>query len=243
VTRWLSRRSLALGVVALVLIAGMLVMGLWQLSVFDDRQQRDAAAQLERDPVPLAELIGPDDALPADAVGRPVSVQGRYVVDEQVYVAGLSGHHDTYAVATPLVDQTGSAILVVRGSADRADREAAPPPGGQVSVVGVLEPASPEGGPIDDARVTTGLRIAALVPAFSHDLYSGYVVLRSSDPAESLPAVQPPTPDPSLVAGLRNLAYALQWWLFAGFVAFMWWRIVRDDEASDADSGLPTTVG
>jgi hypothetical protein len=27
----------------------------------------------------------------------------------------------------------------------------------------------------------------------------------------------------------RNLAYAVQWWLFAAFGVFMWWRVVRDD--------------
>ena len=27
---------------------------------------------------------------------------------------------------------------------------------------------------------------------------------------------------------LRNFGYSLQWWLFAGFAGFFWWRIVRD---------------
>ena len=27
---------------------------------------------------------------------------------------------------------------------------------------------------------------------------------------------------------LQNFGYSLQWWLFAGFAAFFWWRIVRD---------------
>jgi len=27
---------------------------------------------------------------------------------------------------------------------------------------------------------------------------------------------------------LLNFGYALQWWLFSGFVAAMWWRIMRD---------------
>jgi hypothetical protein len=26
---------------------------------------------------------------------------------------------------------------------------------------------------------------------------------------------------------LRNLAYGLQWWIFAGFTVFMWWRMLR----------------
>ncbi len=223
--RWFGRRAVGLGVIALVLIGAMSVLGLWQLSVFDERQQRDGAERLERDPVPLSELFGPDQAFPSDGIGRPVTVTGRYDVGQQLFVTDFPGHDDTYAVATPLVDDTGSAILVVRGSSDRAEAEAPPR---TVTVEGVLEPTSPEGGSADDARVAEGLRIPALVEDFDRDLYSGYVVLRSSDPTELLPPVEPPTPEPSLLAGLRNLAYALQWWVFAAFVAFMWWRVVRD---------------
>ncbi len=28
---------------------------------------------------------------------------------------------------------------------------------------------------------------------------------------------------------LQNLSYALEWWVFAGFAVFLWWRLVRDD--------------
>ncbi len=27
---------------------------------------------------------------------------------------------------------------------------------------------------------------------------------------------------------LQNFGYSIQWWLFSGFAAFMWWRVVRD---------------
>jgi cytochrome oxidase assembly protein ShyY1 len=234
--RVLGRRALGLGIVALVLISGMTVLGFWQLSVFDDRQQRDGEKQLEREPVPISEVMGPDDAYPADAVGRPVLVEGRYVDDEEVYVARLAGHDDAFAVVTPLLDGTGSAVLVVRGSTDEPD-QAPPAPAGRVEVTGILEPSTPEGDALDDRRVTNGLRIAALVAGFGTDLYSGYVVLTESNPAETLPPVEPPIPEPSLLAGLRNLAYALQWWVFAGFVAFMWWRIVREDEPFEEGAG------
>jgi cytochrome oxidase assembly protein ShyY1 len=243
VTRWLRGRSLGLGALALVLIVVMTALGLWQLSVFDDRQQRDGAEQLEQEPVPLEDVMGPDDAFPGDAVGRPVTVEGRYEVGEPLYVEGLPGHDDAYAVVAPLVDATGSAILVVRGSTDARPAAVPPAPEGPVSVVGVLEPSTADGEPVDENRVATGLRIAELVPGFSRDLYSGYVVLRTSEPPEPLPPVEPPIPDPSLAAGLRNLAYALQWWVFAGFVGFMWWRIVRDDDDADVGSQTPSAVG
>lgn len=34
---------------------------------------------------------------------------------------------------------------------------------------------------------------------------------------------------------IRNFGYSLQWWLFAGFALFFWWRIVRDVARRDAE--------
>jgi cytochrome oxidase assembly protein ShyY1 len=46
-------------------------------------------------------------------------------------------------------------------------------------------------------------------------------------------AAQPervPAPQPQR-SGLawRNLAYALQWWVFAAFALVLWWKMVRQD--------------
>ncbi|HZY01629.1 MAG TPA: hypothetical protein VFE92_19400, partial [Dermatophilaceae bacterium] len=47
----------------------------------------------------------------------------------------------------------------------------------------------------------------------------------------SSPAVQRVPPPAQVGGGIswRNAAYALQWWVFALFAAYMWWRMVRDD--------------
>ena len=38
------------------------------------------------------------------------------------------------------------------------------------------------------------------------------------------------------LTGLRNLLYAIEWWFFGAFAAFIWWRWVRDEESGrDAD--------
>jgi cytochrome oxidase assembly protein ShyY1 len=38
-------------------------------------------------------------------------------------------------------------------------------------------------------------------------------------------------PPPEVTGGIkwRNAAYALQWWVFAAFAAFMWVKMVRED--------------
>ncbi len=210
-------------------MTAMVLLGLWQLGVYDDRQSADSVATLDEDPQPLDDVLGPDEAFPSDGVGKPVTVRGTYVADEQLYVEGLSGNDARYAVVTPLLTNSGSAVLVVRGGAEEA---AADVPPGAVDVTGVLEPPAPEGGPVATGRITDGLRIAALVEAFSEDLYGGYVIASGSS-ADGLSPITAPAPDSSGWAGIRNLLYAIQWWLFAAFVGFMWWRIVGDLETAE----------
>jgi surfeit locus 1 family protein len=225
VRRYLTLRALGLAAVAGVLMAAMVVLGLWQLGTYDEHQRSDAAAQLAREPAPLDDVLGPDDPFPADGVGRPVTVTGRYLSTEQLYVEGFAGADARYAVVTPLVTESGSAILVVRGA---ANTPAADVPPGEVRVSGVLEPATTEGAELDTDRVTNGLRVSALVSDVSADLYGGYLV-STPESNQGLVPVRPDRPTPSRWAGARNLVYALQWWLFAAFVAFMWWRVVHDD--------------
>ncbi len=227
-SRYLTPRALGLAVVAVLLMAAMVVLGLWQLGSYDEQQRTNAATQLARAPVPLDDVVGPDDPFPADGVGRPVTVSGQYVADEQLYVDGFAGADARYAIVTPLLTDSGSALLVVRGA---ADEPAADVPAGEVFVAGVLEPATAEGAPLEGDRVTDGLRISSLVSEVSADLYGGYVV--ATPAADSgLEPVRPDLPAPSRWAGVRNLLYAVQWWLFAAFVAFMWWRLVNDETAT-----------
>ncbi len=224
--RFLNPRALGLAAVGLLLIAAMIWLGFWQFRVYDNHQHADAKAALAKPIVPLGALLGPDDAFPSDAVSRPVRVSGRYLPTNQIYVRHLPGAADRYAVATPLVTASGSAIMVVRGSSESPSAAA---PAGRVMVSGILEPSGESGGSPNAARIADGLSISSLVNSVRPDLYSGYLVLRSSNPEQSpnLAPVTPPLPDPSRWSGLRNLLYACQWWVFALFVVFMWWRMTE----------------
>ncbi|MDQ3485321.1 MAG: SURF1 family protein [Actinomycetota bacterium] len=231
--RYLSLRALGLGLVAVVLIVAMVTLGLWQLGAYDDRQATDAATQVERRPVPLDDVMGPDEGFPSDGVGRPVRVIGEFLADEQLYVEELPGSAERYAVVTPLLTDNGAAVLVVRGSSDEASADVPP---GDVEVSGSLEPPTTDGAAVDESRVTKGLRVSALVEAVRVDLYGGYVVAYEGAATSGLTPVVAPTPEPSRWAGIRNLLYAFQWWLFAAFVAFMWWRVVADLDTTAAAS-------
>jgi len=227
VRRYTTGRALGLLAVALVLMAAMIGLGWWQYDAYRAQQHDDAADAASRDPVPLDDVLGPDEGFSGDAVAQPVVATGRYDAAGQLYVEDLPGSPLRYAVVTPLVTDTGSAVLVVRGASAEPSADV---PTGTVEVHGSLQPSQDQGSPLDEGRVTDGIRVSTLVAEVEPDLYGGYVVLTASEPAESLPVVDPPLPEPSRWAGLRNLVYALQWWIFAAFAAFMWWRIVQDTE-------------
>jgi len=240
--RYLTPRALGLAALAVVLIAAMVWLGLWQLDVYDEQQRDDTAEQLTRDPVPLDDLLGSDAPFPAQGVGRPVLVEGRYLTDEQLYVDGLPGSVQRYAVVTPMLTGSGSAVLVVRGSSAQPAIDLPSPGSEPTAVSGVLEAPTADGAGLDDARITDGLRIAALAGDVDSDLYGGYVI--ADRPAPGLAGVDPAPPEASRWTGIKNLVYALQWWLFAGFVAFMWWRIVRDlAETDDREGQVGASAG
>jgi surfeit locus 1 family protein len=249
---FLTARAFGLGLVALALMAVMVVLGLWQLGVYEDHQHDDAQAKLSRTPVPLEDVLGPDDAFPSDGVARPVRVTGHYLPDETFEVRGSDTWDAPVVQVTPLQVADGSIVLVVRG---RGGPDTPPPPSGNVEVDAVLEPSDANGDALGPDRVTNGIRTAALVQDFREDLYTGYLVQTSSTPADQVTPINAPTPDASRWAGIRNLVYAMQWWVFAGFVAFMWWRMVvetpggvrpdnaQEDGADDSAASSPRSVG
>jgi cytochrome oxidase assembly protein ShyY1 len=204
-------------------------LGLWQLSAW--HQHRVAA---ERDLVnqpakPLAEVMTGDSPFPGDAVGQPVSFSGRWIGDN-LYVADReqAGRRGYWVVTALVVDGSRSAMPVVRGWAARAD---VPAPTGTASVTGWLQASEGNDAidtdPHDDVIPT--MRIASLVEHVPADLYSGYVVARTVSDQQGLVHVDPPsTPGVSAFTGLRNLFYAVEWWVFGGFAVFIWVRWCRD---------------
>lgn len=220
---YLSPKVLGLTLLALVLVAAMTLMGLWQLDTYNQAQSVAAAETANIAPVPLDSLLGPDQAFTAEAHARPVVVEGEYDRPQLLVDRGSGPPW----LVNPLVTDSGAAILVVRGLAQPGSAPAPPP--GQVRVVGSLQPSEAQGSDnrLGDNRVPT-LSTAQLIDQVEGDLYSGYVVLTDQDPPSTVPVAPAPLPATSFTTGFRNLMYAVQWWLFGGFVVFMWWRIVRE---------------
>lgn len=234
---YLTPRMLGAHLLALVLVAVAVGLGVWQYGAWQASRDAEAVDLTELAPVPLDDVMGPDDPFPAQDVGRPVEVAGTWLPDGTVYVSGrevdgVAG----YWVVTPLAigAPDGPALPVVRGWV--ADPAAAPPPpAGPGELVGWLQPTEGTGeadtDPTDD--VLPQMRTADLIQRVDQDLYGAYAV--ATEPGDGLEAATlEQLPAPGRLTALRNLLYALEWWVFGAFAAYIWWRFVRDETLTPA---------
>lgn len=230
----------ALHVVAVLAVVATVLLGRWQYGAWQHGREDQAAARVDVAPKPLNAVLTSDEPFPGDAVGQPVRVTGRWLPRSTVYVSDrtVDGRRGVWAVTPVAVCgrstdcRTAPAVLVVRGWAPRvADAPAAP--SGAVRLTGWLQPGegsgAPDPNPSDD--VLPELGIADALQHVDQDLYGGFVIAKNiSGGRGHLTAVTPSSlPKASATTSLRNLLYALEWWVFGGFAVYAWWRWCRDE--------------
>lgn len=253
----LTRGWLTLSVLALLAIPFCLFMGSWQLSRFQVRVGQHRSAQHDQTrtaaeaPVPLRDVL-PDTraALSGNDSGRIVSATGQYDTRHQFLVPGrtLDGQNGFY-VLTPLRVGGGAALPVVRGwlpgDASAAERSGTVPaaPAGQVTVVGAAQyPETTDSSQVQSGALPSGqlgiISAASLVNVLPYPVYGGWIT--ASHPAAPLKAVPPAAPPNSGLdlKAFQNLGYTGQWFVFAGFVVFMWFRLVRREAEARSDAAL-----
>lgn len=221
-----------LGVVAVSVAVGL---GIWQLNAWERQRDLAAAEVSDRDAVPLVDLLAPGDSFPAADAGAPVEVSGTWEPDLTFFVSDrVVDGTDGYWVLTP-IRSGGSLLPLVRGWTPTLDELPAAPTG-EVDTVAWLQPGEGTGAtdPDPSDRVLPQVRLADVVRLLDDDIYDGYAVVdherQTNGGTADLAAVTPDqVPSVGLGTGLRNLLYAIEWWVFAAFAAFVWWRFVRDE--------------
>lgn len=207
-------------------VAVAIGLGLWQLHVWQAARSDQAREVSTKAPVALSRVLGHDDVVTNADAGRQVRFSGTWMGADTMYVADRpNGDRTGYWVVTP-VRIGDSAVPVVRGWSPRAHAASSR---GKARITGWLQPSEGSGAvdanPRDD--VLPEMRIASMVEHVDLDLYSAYVVSRDAGPG--LRAVGAPSmPAASATTGLRNLLYALQWWVFGGFAIYIWVRWCGD---------------
>ena len=222
-----------------VAVGAMGWLGWWQLQSFEDTAR--PAADGTPGTVPIDRVTAPGDRLRPGDPGRRVTVVGTWEGGSQLTVPGRErGGRPGGLVVTPLRTARG-VVPVVRGWVP-ASAAAPAPPAGRVTVRGVLQRSEteadattivPREGEVGYVATVT-LLAAPEYAAYDPDrLYDGFVVLRSARPAltgdaPALVAADRRGDDGSgQVGAWRNLAYAVQWWLFAAFAVFFWAIVLR----------------
>lgn len=245
----LTPRWWGINVFVLLAIPFCLFMGSWQLGRFEERVDSHRSAGEQAESAKRAAARPLDELLPVDkeTSGRQTTVTGRY--GRQLLVPDRElDERRGYYVLTLLRTDDGRALPVVRGwlpgDADAAAAPAAPK--GEVTVTGALQASETPGS--NGVRATGGLpegqtgaiSAASLVNLVPDDVYDAWVTLNKGD--SGMKAVPPAAPqDTGLdLKAFQNLGYTGEWFVFAGFVVFMWFRLLRREVefARDAELGL-----
>jgi surfeit locus 1 family protein len=239
----LKPRWLGLLAIVIAVMASFTVLGLWQLNVARDTARADQVrAAPARPVVDVTSVLTPHGPFPTDGTGRRITATGRYDGSGQVLVTPrrLRGKPGFWVVTPLVVKSSGARIAVVRGFVTDPSQAVAPETGKEVTVVGTLAPgesalseSSSSDSPLPHSQIAV-LDLSLLVNRWPGNLYNAFMFAGTEQPdvtAAASPAIQRVPPPPLVSGGLswRNAAYALQWWLFALFAGYMWWRMVRDD--------------
>ncbi|MFI9601563.1 SURF1 family protein [Streptomyces sp. NPDC052043] len=245
----LTPRWWGINVFVLLAIPFCVFMGSWQLGRFEARVQdhrtatEQAASHREEAPRPL------DGLLPVDkrTSGMQTTATGRY--GEQLLVPDRELDGKTgYYVLTLLRTGSGKALPVVRGwLPGTPDPARAPaPPAGEVTVTGALQASETPGdngvsaqGGLPSGQ-TAAISAASLVNLVPYGVYDAWITLDHADSGmKAVPAKAPENTGLDLKA-FQNLGYTGEWFVFAGFVVFMWFRLLRREVEAvrDAELGL-----
>lgn len=223
------RQAVVIALGSAVAVA-MLLLGLWQMQVFEDQGNRTAVERAAQPPVPLLDQVLADGTV-ADVYGKQVTVTGDYLADQQVLVVDAGG---VRRVVTALRLPDDRVVAVVRGVS--ANGALPSPPAGTLTQTGIFLPSEPGADHAVGADELGSVRLPLLAQRWPQGLLPGFITL---SPVESsahglAPAtVELPTGDGSW----RNGGYALQWWIFA---AFAFWFSLRFAASLGRTGGVAT---
>lgn len=229
-----ARRFWLITLATLVVVAGTLALGAWQLGRAHQKNALFEAIERQRGLAAVGNeaLLGPR---PGTALlHRPVAVRGTWVAQRTIFLDNrqMDGRVG-FEVVTPLVLEGGrAAVLVERGWVPRNFEQrdalpAVPTPAGLVEVRGRIAPAPAKlydfggapAGPIRQNVDLSGLRAETGLPLLD-------VAVRQTG-NDSPDGLRRDWPEPTSGAE-TNYGYAFQWWALATLTAilYVWFQFI-----------------
>ena len=222
--RLLTPKRLLAALSVLVVFALFVRLGVWQLSRLEERRAHNAVGErhFENEPWEVAVLLALAGNDTESLVYRRARATGVFDPDNEVLIRsqvylGTAGFH----VITPLVGESGDAILINRGwvplGMDVVPVTDAPPPAGEATIEGWIHETQtrPPLGPADlpDGRLTAMNRVDVdrIQEQVPYPLEPVYLV-RLGEQGADLPV---PADAPTFDDEGPHLAYAFQWFGFA----------------------------
>ncbi|WCC79971.1 SURF1 family protein [Cutibacterium equinum] len=203
-------------VVGIAVAGVMVVLGLWQMNVFES--QRDNSTQARIDQPVITWDKAPTRSEVMTQYGRRVRITGTF----EPSTATLVGTSWPVRAVEGVRLTSGETIAVVRGEISQG-QEVPPAPTGTVTLTGVLaasESANEPHNPQMPASTLPSLRLEVLTQTWPQPLVPATLTLDEQGArAQGLSPAQPTLPQGD--GGERNRGYALQWWVFAIFTIAM----------------------
>lgn len=245
----LSRRWLGYLALVVAFAIACALLSLWQIARRDEARADITRVETNwgTEPRPIEELLPELDAFDENLKWSPVTLTGRYLVDEQLLARGrpLDGNPG-FEVLVPFQLDDGAVFIVDRGwvppgSEQDAPDDVPPPPTGEVTVVARLKAGEPTlAGRSAPAGQVATINLPTIADLVGLPTYTGaYGLLDSEEPAPATrpAAVVKPAPDEG-----PHLSYAFQWVLFAvmAFIALGWairqeYRIRNADDPAERE--------
>jgi cytochrome oxidase assembly protein ShyY1 len=228
-----------------VVLAAFTLLGLWQLHRFEHHPR-------SRADLPVSAIDGvlrPGEPLADDDVARRVSAIGTYDDARTRLVPGRKVEGRVgFLVVTPL--RTAAGVLpVVRGWVATRSSAATTAPPGQLTLTGRLQGSETSDAstvdplaqlPADEVPYVATFSLLETWPYSPRSVYDGYVLATREVPAGATTPVRVEAHSPPGGVGRwRNLAYALNWWLFGVAALFFWGSVVRRAAMEQRTGRLP----
>jgi surfeit locus 1 family protein len=213
-------KKLASILLVLLLSAGFVELGLWQLHRAQN-VQRQSQTPPERPIINLESVAAAGHNLRDAAYNRLVTFTGHYVkfyhAPRQVLTA-----NKTVDLQAGLMELSGNrAILVARG----LDDQSMPARSDAITVVGRLYPHQNEDHANGDASTLSRLDPALVAGVGSYQLFDGYVSAISEKDSSGAQISGSRIPAPQLINPIggfywQHIAYVITWWFMAILVLF-----------------------